>query len=286
MKGISMFRVACAVAFALLTAGPSFAAEIVPDVVYGHKDGMALTFDVLKPDRPDGAAVIYMVSGGWVSRWSPPEQALRRWQPYLDRGFTVFIVRHGSSPKYLIPDIVADVRRAVRYIRFNAKSWNVDADRIGVHGASAGGHLSLMLGTASDVGDPAATEPFMKVSSRVASVVAYFPPTDLRGMTRGLEAGTTGRFPALNYEREKAPDYSPIVFVTPDDPPTLLIHGDADTLVNISHSQNIYKVLQDARVVSEFITIPGAGHGFQGADATRASAATLAWFEKTLLKGR
>jgi acetyl esterase/lipase len=284
MKGISMFRVACAVAFALLTAASSFAAEIVPDVVYGHKDGMALTFDILKPDRPDGAAVIYMVSGGWVSRWSPPEQALRRWQPYLDRGFTVFIVRHGSSPKYLIPDIVTDVRRAVRYIRFNAKRWNVDADRMGVHGASAGGHLSLMLGTASDAGDQAATEPFMKVSSRVASVVAYFPPTDLRGMTRGLEAGTTGRFPALNYEREKAPDYSPIAFVTPDDPPTLLIHGDADTLVNISHSQNLYKVLQDARVVSEFITIPGAGHGFQGEAATRASAAMLAWFEKTLLR--
>lgn len=279
-----MFRVACAVAFALLTAASSFAAEIVPDVVYGHKDGMALTFDILKPDRPDGAAVIYMVSGGWVSRWSPPEQALRRWQPYLDRGFTVFIVRHGSSPKYLIPDIVTDVRRAVRYIRFNAKRWNVDADRMGVHGASAGGHLSLMLGTASDAGDQAATEPFMKVSSRVASVVAYFPPTDLRGMTRGLEAGTTGRFPALNYEREKAPDYSPIAFVTPDDPPTLLIHGDADTLVNISHSQNLYKVLQDARVVSEFITIPGAGHGFQGEAATRASAAMLAWFEKTLLR--
>ena len=280
-----MRRVILTVALLLAVAIPATAAvQIVPDVVYGHKDGMALTFDVLKPERPDGAAIIYMVSGGWRSSWSPPEQAVPRWQPYLDKGFTVFIVRHGSSPKYLIPDIVADVRRAVRYIRFNAKTWGVDADRMGVHGGSAGGHLSLMLGNASDAGDAEATEAFMKVSSRVASVVAYFPPTDLRGMTRGLEAGTTGRFPALNYEREKAPDYSPIVFVTPDDPPTLLIHGDADTLVNISHSQNIYKAFQAARVTSEFITLPGAGHGFRGEDATRASAAMLDWFSKTLLK--
>ena len=92
-----------------------------------------------------------------------------------------------------------------------------------------------------DVGNSTRTEPFMKASSRVASVVAYFPPTDLRGMTRGLEAGTTGRFPALNYEREKAPDYSPIVFVTPDDPPTLLIHGRADRLVPLVGSQALVR---------------------------------------------
>jgi acetyl esterase/lipase len=268
-------------------AGQALAAEvqIVPDVVYGHKDGMALTFDVLKPvSGADGAAVIYMVSGGWVSSWTPPEQSVTRFQPLLDKGFTVFVVRHGSSPKYLIPDIVADVRRAVRYIRYNAATWGIDADRMGVHGGSAGGHLSLMLGNASDEGDPSAREPFMHVSDRVASVVAYFPPVDLRRMARGLEAGTEGRFPALNFEREKASDYSPLVFVTPDDPPTLLVHGDADTLVNISNSQIIYKAFQDAGVTTEFVTLPGAGHGFRGDDATRANGLMVDWFSKTLLK--
>ena len=282
--GNRMCRLLCAAVLVAITAVPAFAAEVVPDVVYGHKDGMALTFDVLKPTKADGAAMIYMVSGGWVSRWSPPEQAATRFQALLDKGFTVFVVRHGSSPKYLIPDIVADVRRAVRYIRYHAKTWSVDPDRMGVFGGSAGGHLSLMLGNASDAGDASATEPFMKVSSRVASVVAYYPPVDLRRMARGLEAGATGRFPALNFEREKAPDYSPLVFVTGDDPPTLLIHGDQDELVNISNSQIIYKAFQEAGVRTEFVTIPGAGHGFQGADAARASALMLDWFSQTLLK--
>src|SRR6266550_3237697 len=90
---------------------PNF--DVIPDVVYGHKDGMALTFDIFKPKKHrNGAAVILMVSGGWISRYTPPEQALNtsdtgnnpRLQDLLDHGFTVITLRHGSSPKYLIPE--------------------------------------------------------------------------------------------------------------------------------------------------------------------------------------
>jgi acetyl esterase/lipase len=265
--------------------------EIVPDVVYGHKDGMALTFDVIKPKaKANGAAVLFMVSGGWVSSYSPPDQMATRFQELLDKGFTVIAVRHGSSPKYVIPEIVADVRRAVRFIRFNAKRWGIDANRLGVFGGSAGGHLSLMLGTASDNGDPNAKEEFLKESDRVASVVAYFPPVDLRPITRGLNPpppadGRPQRFPALNFEKEKAPDYSPILHVSADDPPSLMIHGDKDDLVPISNSKIIYEAFQKNNVKTEFITLPGAGHGFRGEDAKRASAAMVSWFEATLLKG-
>ena len=264
--------------------------DIVPDVVYGHKDGLALTFDVLKPKtKANGAAVIFMVSGGWVSSYSPPQQAAVRFKDLLERGFTVIPVRHGSSPKYFIPEIVSDVRRAVRFIRYNAKQWGVDPNRLGVFGGSAGGHLSLVLGTASDTGDPAAKEDFLKESDRVASVVAYFPPVDLRSITRGVNPppqnpGRPDRFPALNFDKAKAPDYSPILFVTPDDPPTLLIHGDKDDLVPISNSQRIYEAFQQNKVKAEFITIEGASHGFRGDDAKKASAAMVSWFEQTLLK--
>jgi acetyl esterase/lipase len=265
--------------------------EIVPDVVYGHKDGMALTFDVLKPKaNANGAAVIFMVSGGWVSNYSPPQRTAEQFKDLLNKGFTVIPVRHGSSPKYLIPEIVADVRRAVRYIRFNAKQWGVDANRLGVFGGSAGGHLSLVLGTASDNGEPAAKEEFLKESDRVAAVVAYFPPVDLRPLARGLNAqkdgGVLDRFPALNFEKEKAADYSPIVHVSADDPPTLLIHGDKDDLVPIKNSQVIHEAFQKQNVKTDFITIPGGGHGFRGEDAKRASAAMVAWFEETLVKNQ
>jgi len=267
---------------------PAPEVDIVPDVVYGHKDGMALTFDVFKPKHANGAAVIFMVSGGWISVWIPPAQAMPRYEALLEKGFTVITLRHGSSPKYLIPEIVADVRRGVRFIRYNAKEWGIDPNRLGVYGGSAGGHLSLMIGTASDNGDPTAKEDFLKESDRVAAVVAYFPPVDLRPLARGLNPAPTGtvidRFPALNFEKDKAADYSPIVFVSPDDPPTLLIHGDKDELVNISNSQNIYDAFKKANVKTEFVTIPGAGHGFRGDDQKRATALMVGWFEETLLK--
>jgi acetyl esterase/lipase len=265
-------------------------AEIVPDVVYGHKDGLAMTFDVIKPKaNANGAAVIFMVSGGWVSNYSPPQQAATRFKDLLDKGFTLIAVRHGSSPKYLIPDIVSDVRRAVRFIRHNAKQWGVDPNRLGVFGGSAGGHLALVLGTASDDGDPNAKEDFMKESDRVAAVVAYFPPVDLRPLARGLNpqpsGGTLDRFPALNFEKEKAADYSPIVHVSPDDPPTLLIHGDKDNLVPVRNSKVIHEAFQKNNVKTQLIIIEGAEHGFRGEDAKRAGAAMASWFEQTLLKG-
>ena len=264
--------------------------EIVPDVVYGHKDGLAMTFDVIKPKaNANGAAVIFMVSGGWVSNYNPPQQTATRFKDLLDKGFTLIAVRHGSSPKYLIPEIVSDVRRAVRFIRHNAKQWGVDPNRLGVFGGSAGGHLALVLGTASDNGDPNAKEDFMKESDRVASVVAYFPPVDLRPLARGLNPERTGgaldRFPALNFEKEKAPDYSPIVHVSPDDPPTLLIHGDKDKLVPVNNSKIIHEAFQKNNVKTQLIIIEGAEHGFRGEDAKRAGAAMASWFEQTLLKG-
>jgi acetyl esterase/lipase len=268
---------------------PTPSVDVIPDVVYGHKDGMALTFDIFKPKtQANGAAVIFIVSGGWISRYIPPDEAMPRYQQLLEKGFTVISLRHGSSPKYLLPEIVADVRRAVRFIRYKAKSWGVDANRLGIYGGSAGGHLSLMIGVASDNGDPAGNEDFMKQSDRVQAVVAYFPPVDIRPLVRGLNPPPTGtvldRYPALNFEKEKAADYSPIVFVTSDDPPTLLIHGDKDALVPISNSQIIFEAFKKNNVKTDFITLPGAGHGFRGEDAARAMAATVSWFEQTLLK--
>ena len=114
-----------------------------------------------------------------------------------------------------------------------------------------------MIGTASDNGDPNAKEDFMKVSDRVASVVAYFPPVDLRPLARGVNppptGGTPDRFPALNFDKAKAADYSPIVHVSPDDPPTLLIHGDKDDLVPISNSKTIYEAFQKNHVKTVLI---------------------------------
>ncbi|MHC4324637.1 MAG: prolyl oligopeptidase family serine peptidase [Planctomycetota bacterium] len=264
-------------------AAPTFGVEgveIVPDVVYGHKHGMALTFDVYKPkQQANGTGILFIVSGGWYSNWRPPEQSIGWFKPMLDKGFTVFAVRHGSSPKYVIPEIIEDVRRSVRFIRLRANDFGVAPERLGVAGASAGGHLSLMLGTASDKGNPDAKDEVLRVTDRVAAVVAYFPPTDLRPWVNKAPD-----FPALNFDESKAADCSPILHVSEDDPPALLIHGDKDELVPIDHSEKILAEFEKHKVISELLVIKGAGHGFRGEDGKRASEAMVAWFEEHLVK--
>lgn len=258
---------------------------ITPDIVYGHKFGLALTMDAFQPPRDaNGVGVMFMVSGGWYSRWQQPEQSRKLFEPLLDKGFTVFAVRHGSSPKFDIPEAVADVRRSVRFVRANAKRFGIDADRIGVFGGSAGGHLSLMLGTASSPGDPDAKDPLDRVSDRVAAVVAYFPPTDIRPWVTDPKSKYYTNYPALRFDTKQAGDYSPLLQVSKDDAPTLLIHGDKDKLVPISHSERILAEFNEKKVPSELIVIEGAAHGFQGDDNRRAQEALIQWFEKYLAK--
>ena len=249
---------------------------ITPDVVYGHKDGMALTFDVFKPkEKAKGIGVLFMVSGGWVSAWSEPKKLQPMFQPLLEGGYTVFAVRHGSSPRYVIPEIVVDVRSALKFIHSHAADYQVDPAKLGVFGFSAGGHLSLVLGTMTN--DKKASD-----APHVAAVVAVFPPTDL-GPYVALDSPLREQFPALKFDPAKANDYSPLMHVTADDAPTLLVHGDKDELVPIWHSQKIEAALAEAKVPAELITIEGAAHGFNAEGNKRLVKGMVDWFDKYLV---
>lgn len=263
---------------AITSTAASAEVSIKADVIYGRKDGMALVYDVLQPANANGAAVVYMVSGGWFSVWAPPENRAKQFSDLLDAGFTVIPVHHGSAPRYYVPDAYEDVSRALRHIKLHAAEHGIDPERIGVTGGSAGGHLSLMLGLNADEGVTDTSDEILRQANDVAAVVAYFPPVDLREIV-----GPSERFPALNFEKEKAAAISPILLADPTDPPTLLIHGDADDLVDINNSVIMHAEFKKQNVESEFITIPGAGHGFRGEEARQASAARLAWFKKHLL---
>ena len=255
--------------------------KITPDVVYGHKLGLAMTCDVFTPtENPNGAGVLFMVSGGWYSNWIPPEQFQNNVKPLTDKGFTVFAVRHGSSPKFSIAEAVSDVRRSVRFIRMNAEQFKIDPNRIGVYGMSAGGHLSLMLGTTSDHGDPNATDTVDKVSDRVNAVVAYVAPTDLQIMAKDApnRLPAYARFPALDIDMKTAAIDSPLLYVSSDDAPTLLLAGDKDDLVPVEHSRKIQAAFEKEKVVSRLIEFKGAGHGFQGEDAKKSTTDMVSWF--------
>lgn len=271
MKAVIRTGFLLAFAAIALPAAEMGGLDVQSDLVYGHKLGMALTMDLYQPKggSGNGAAVLFMVSGGWRSNWAPPEQSLQMFAPLVEKGFKVFAVRHGSSPKFNIPEIVDDVRLALRFVRASAGRLGFDSSRIGVYGGSAGGHLSLMLGTTAAGSD------------RVAAVVAYYPPTDLRAWV-SEDPNSNRNYPALRFSPSKAGDYSPLLHVTPDDAPTLLIHGDKDTLVPLSHSQQILAAFQEKNVPAELLVIPGAGHGFRGADEALARSAMITWFDKHL----
>lgn len=260
--------------------------SIVRDVIYGHKAGMALTFDIIKPAQPNGAAVLFMVSGGWVSTWFEPVGVIadtnadrNPFFAFVNSGYTLFLVRHGSSPYFKVPEAVSDVRRAVRFIRLHAEEYGVDEQRLGVAGFSAGGHLALMLGTTSDTGNPQAKDPVEKVSNKVAATVSYFPPTKIDEFFPLKD-----RFPALDFDPALADSVSPLLHVSSDDSPALLVHGDKDELVPVSNSERIAAAFKEQNVPTELLVIKDAAHSFTGADATRAIQAMIAWFDTHLKK--
>ncbi|MFI5457425.1 MAG: alpha/beta fold hydrolase [Isosphaerales bacterium] len=287
----------------LLAADPAF--DRKQDVIYGRKFGTALTMDVFTPKKDaKGVGVILVVSGGFRSSHDAIGPAFI--QPFTDRGYTVFAVVHGSQPRYTVPEIIQDMNRSVRFIRYHAKDYGIDPDRIGVMGASAGGHLSLMLGTAGDKGNPTAKDPVDRESSRVQAVACFFPPTDFLnyGKPGGEKIHPTDHAPpfraAFDYReldeqsmlwvpitdpkrlQEIAREISPVSHVTPDDPPTLIIHGDEDRLVPLQQSELIAEKLKKAGVQTNLVVKKGAGHGWLGLDKDLPQLAD--WFDKYLKK--
>jgi acetyl esterase/lipase len=272
------------------------------DVIYGRKYGTALTMDVFTPAQANQAAVIVCISGGWVSSHDNINPLFA--SELLKAGFTVFAVVHGSQPKFTIPECVADIHRAVRYIRTNASDFHVDPNRIGITGASAGGHLSLMLGCACAEGNPASKDKVDRASSRVQAVACFFPPTDFLNYGKpgvkslGLEEGhkfkapfdfreqdpATKLFMPVDLEtREKiCKEMSPIYHVTKDDAPTLILHGDADALVPLQQSEIIVEKFKEAGVPVELIVKKGAGHGVWPSMLTTDFATIAQWFAKYL----
>jgi acetyl esterase/lipase len=147
--------------------------ERTEDVIYGRKFGTALTMDVFQPEKQNGYGILFMVSGGFFSA----KEAInaKMYAAFLDRGYTVFAVVHGSQPKFHIPEITQDIHRAVRYVRHHAAKYGVNPEKLGITGGSAGGHLSLTMATQGKPGQADAKDPVDRQSSAIGAAACFFP---------------------------------------------------------------------------------------------------------------
>lgn len=278
------------------------------DVIYGRKFGVALTMDVFTPhpDKANGKGILFCISAGWESAKSDIPVFLFFMKEFLDRGYVVFAVVHGSQPRFTIPEIVEDMHRAVRFVRANAKKYHVDPEKLGITGGSAGGHLALMMATDISPGDSKAADPVNRQPSRVAAVACLYPPTDFLNYGRdGTEAiGNVippeyrAPFDFTEFDprsktfvkvtdaamcREICRRISPAYHVTKDSAPAFIVHGDADDIVPLQQSERIIAKYKEAGAPCELVVVKGAGHGFWlgiGRDIKKMGD----WFDKYLLK--
>jgi acetyl esterase/lipase len=247
--------------------------ERVNGVVYGVRHGQDLGLDVLRPVNPNGLGVALMVSGGWKSA---APGSFQPWvaAPLLRRGYTVFAVYHLSQPKATVMEIVEDVNRAIRFIRYHARDYGIDPRRLGVTGGSAGGHLSLMLATRGGPGPVDAADPIDREDSTVQAVAIFFPVTDLLNLGSSTENPGDGG-PPKNFVNAFGPqatnmpawkiighEMSPIYYVQSNLPPTLIYHGDLDTLVPLDQSERFLQQARKSGCIIKLIVHRGGRHGW------------------------
>ncbi|HNF43102.1 MAG TPA: prolyl oligopeptidase family serine peptidase, partial [Ferruginibacter sp.] len=301
-----LFFLVCCL-FALNTIAQDSLPYTKNETIYGRKDGMALTMTVLTPKKKvNGKAIIYVLSGNWISSERMLDAFSERTGLYIDAGYTLFGVMVGCQPRYAIPDEIEDLKRAVRFVRYHAADYKIDPDRIGITGSSSGGHLSLMIATSDNVINPKSKDPVDKVSSRVQAAAVFYPPTDFLNYGKantfsqvsqaGLAfMGLAGAFDFkvfsdstrtyvsitdMEKKREIAKEISPITHVSSDDPPVLIIHGNKDFVVPMQQSESIIARFKEMKVPCHFIMREGGAHGWPNRDVEEKN--FIDWFDKYL----
>lgn len=229
-------------------------------VVYTKPANVSVSMDIYKPtsNKASGAAVVLIHGGAWIGG----ERALMA--PFAkilaEEGFLAATISYRLAPKHKWPAMLDDAQTAVRYLRTNAAQLGINPNRIGAAGVSAGGHLSLLLGS-METRDKQATE-HTGVSSKVAAVFDIFGPSDF---SQDHPASYDMLFHiVLGKPREQAADLireaSPVTHVTSSSAPTFIMHGLADTMVNPNQSRLIHERLRKAGVSSELHMIDGMAH--------------------------
>jgi acetyl esterase/lipase len=249
------------------------------NIVYAETDGIGLLMDVFTPKKDaNGLGIVDVISGAWHSDRGKINDHARAqtFRILCGKGYTVFAIRPGSISKFSVPEMISNLNRGVRWVKDHAKDYEIDPDRLGLMGASAGGHLACLAAVTAESGKESSESSVPSADTRVRAVAVFFPPTDflnyngksidtradndLSRLVRRL-AAPQGRSDPTDIEMTQLlTQISPARLVTPHSPPFLLIHGDADTVVPLQQSERMLAALKQAGVPAELIVKQGGGH--------------------------
>jgi acetyl esterase/lipase len=279
--------------------GAPSAVELLTDVEYGKGGNRPLKMHILRPrvmPKEKLPVIVFIHGGGWFE--GHRNRGLAPLVHFAERGYLCATIEYRLSDEAKFPAQIEDIKTAVRFLRARAKEFHLDPERIGVWGQSAGGHLAALMGTSGNVKDLEGAGGWQEFSSRVNAVVDWNGPIDLlepNELERLMKQKQAEGWKQIAMERlfggpvlenkEKAVRANPITYVTKDDPPFLIIHGDEDQAVGINQSQLLYDALKKAGVDVTFNVIKGAGHfGVDGVSPLESNLAAMmdAFFDKHL----
>jgi acetyl esterase/lipase len=249
--------------------------DYVGDEIIGHR------LDIDLPEKGSGPfpAIVYIYGSAWSSNNLKGTAGM--FSPtLLKAGFAVVAINHRGSREAIFPAQIHDAKAAIRFIRANAATYNLDPAWIGVTGGSSGGHLTALLGTSGGVKKytvgsvtydlEGTLGPHTGIDSRVQAVCDWFGPTDFRtmdscGSQMDHDAATSPESILIGGAIQENPDKcalaNPATYVDAEDPPFLIFHGNADPLVPFCQSDLLHQRLTEAGVYSIYVQVSKAGHG-------------------------
>ncbi|MBK8506628.1 MAG: alpha/beta hydrolase [Saprospiraceae bacterium] len=250
------------------------------DIVYGHSKGVELKFDLIQPKDVTGPfpAILFFHGGGWQAgdKWHG-----HHWiRMFADLGFVGISVGYRFAPEFAWPAQVQDAKAAVRFLRKNAIELNIDPNRIGVMGESAGAYLALMVGSTGGIDELEGDGGSPDFSSRVQAVVSYFGASDFTQTRAKLSAQVEEEvmqyykkplsevmadfIGSPNPDESTLQKMSVLTYIDGTDPPVLIFQGDNDPFVSVSQAEGLANALEKVNVRHELVMVIGGGHGWTG----------------------
>lgn len=268
--------ISCWIAALWLAQSPAAVAADIPrverNVIYGMYSGLALLLDVYRPAKPNGHGIVFISGSGWQAAPEYGARPLKENQidlwgpPLIAAGYTVFAINHRGSPRFHFPGALEDTQRAIRFVRAHASDYGIDGEHLGGLGGSSGGNLIGLAAMLASPGAPADPDAVNRQPATLQAIVLRAAVSDLRTVSAPQGVGYIVSY--METALSDAPVVqalyaaaSPVAQVSSRAPPTLLLHGDADKLIDHSQSVAMAAALRTAGVEARLITVPGGGHG-------------------------